>query len=430
MLLKGFLPACVIGAMIWAAGANSPTFPDYLYTAAAKYDPQAWTKGGERFPRGATLLVARAHERRKAAPELAASTDGVVSYDAVRILFAGKKTATSRWQIWEASLAGGPAKALTDGQADCIRPLYVPDGRVVYTRMRKDGSDVEVVPLKGGKPERLTFGPGWRLTDDVLRDGRILFESAGELFTVYPDGTGVESLRCDHGPKRWGARQVASGDVIFKAGERLERFTSARAGQVELEQPPLDAAPPLAEIAPGSWVVSLRPKPSAPYRLFWWTQATSRLVELEAGHLNAVEPAIIHPRTPPREFPSALVETRKTGNLLCLNARDSRPAIREVRSVRAYSRDASGNAVLLGQAPVEADGSFYIEVPADRPLRIELLDGSGATVRAEREGFWMRPCEQRVCVGCHTGPEHAPENQVPAVLLRTTKPEKLLGLKP
>ena len=38
--------------------------------------------------------------------------------------------------------------------------------------------------------------------------------------------------------------------------------------------------------------------------------------------------------------------------------------------------------------------------------------------------------EQRICVGCHTGPERASENRVPAVLLRTTTPVDLTGAAP
>jgi hypothetical protein len=68
-----------------------------------------------------------------------------------------------------------------------------------------------------------------------------------------------------------------------------------------------------------------------------------------------------------------------------------------------------------------------VQVPADTPLRIELLDGAGRTVRAERDWFWMRPSEQRICVGCHVGPERAPENKTPEALLHSTVPAKLLG---
>jgi len=90
----------------------------------------------------------------------------------------------------------------------------------------RDARKIQIVPLVGAAtPETLTFVPGWYLTDDVLHDGRILFETSGDLWTVYPDGTGVETIRCDHGPQRANARQVASGDVIFNVGKRLARFT-------------------------------------------------------------------------------------------------------------------------------------------------------------------------------------------------------------
>jgi len=306
--------------------------------------------------------------------------------------------------------------------------LYVPDGRIAYTRASSAGSDIEIAGANGGSPQRLTFAPGRHVTQDVLRDGRILFQSDGELFTVYPDGTGVESLRCDHGPRRNGARQIASGDVIFNVGGRLARFTSALATQTDVAQPQGESAGPIAEVSPGTWVVSLR-KPNRPFGLYLWTQEGSRteLLEAPAG-MNAIQPAMLQPRTPAKQFPSGLVETRTNGNLLCLDARASKDPINEaIAIVQVYSRDAAGTPVLLGRQNVAGDGSFYVQVPADRPLRIELLNASGRTVRAERDWFWMRPSEQRICVGCHTGPERAPENKVPEILLRSIVPEKLLG---
>jgi hydrazine synthase alpha subunit-like protein len=76
---------------------------------------------------------------------------------------------------------------------------------------------------------------------------------------------------------------------------------------------------------------------------------------------------------------------------------------------------------------VESDGSFYLRTPADQPLKIELLDRSGQTLQKEAGWFWMRRGEQRVCVGCHAGPETAPENAVPAVLVRSTVPADMTG---
>jgi len=81
----------------------------------------------------------------------------------------------------------------------------------------------------------------------------------------------------------------------------------------------------------------------------------------------------------------------------------------------------------MSQAPVEKDGSFYVQVPSERPIRFELLDGNSKTVRAAESWFWMRRGEQRVCVGCHAGPERAPENKVPEILNRILTPVKMLG---
>jgi hypothetical protein len=81
--------------------------------------------------------------------------------------------------------------------------------------------------------------------------------------------------------------------------------------------------------------------------------------------------------------------------------------------------------VPLGVAPVEADGSFFLQLPSERPLRFELLDGAGKTLRASKAWYWMRKGEQRVCVGCHAGPERAPDNVVPEALRRTQTPVRL-----
>lgn len=97
-----------------------------------------------------------------------------------------------------------------------------------------------------------------------------------------------------------------------------------------------------------------------------------------------------------------------------------------VAAVRVWALDDDGSTVNLGQAPVERDGSFYVQAPAERAVRFELLDRKGATVAAEKGWFWARRGEQRVCVGCHAGPERAPDNAVPGILLRSTIPARMV----
>ena len=68
-------------------------------------------------------------------------------------------------------------------------------------------------------------------------------------------------------------------------------------------------------------------------------------------------------------------------------------------AVRVWALDDAGSAVSLGQAPVERDGSFYVQAPGERAVRFELLDRAGKTVAAEKGWFWARRGEQRICVG-------------------------------
>lgn len=413
------------------AGQGSPgERASFIYTAAPRFEAAAWAHGADRFPAGARLVLAAKDGRRNVAAGFFASADASVSPDGNRVLFSGRRTVQDRWQIWETDLKGGaPKKMLADAagnaRGDLIRPFYLPDGRLVYTRLTATGSEIEVTAPESGKTDVLTHAPGFYLTDDVLRDGRILFESRDELFTVYPDGTGVESLRCDHGPKRAGARQISSGDVVFSSGGGLARYTSALAAQEKLPAMNVEAVGPVAEVAADQLLVAARPKAGGFFAIY--SEPGTQVVEAVAGS-NAVDPVAVTPRVRPRQFPSGLVTTRTTGNLLCLNAAESKtPVTGAIRSVRLYVRDASGLPKLLGQTPVAADGSFYIEVPADRPIRMELADAAGARLQGEEHWFWMRPSEQRICVGCHAGPERAPENAVPEILNQILTPVKMTG---
>jgi hypothetical protein len=86
------------------------------------------------------------------------------------------------------------------------------------------------------------------------------------------------------------------------------------------------------------------------------------------------------------------------------------------------------HAHLLGQAPVEKDGSFYVAVPSDVPVRFELLDTAGRVIKAQQSWLWTRPGEENGCVGCHEDKAMAPPNRWPATLRRLDTPTRL-GIK-
>jgi hypothetical protein len=361
----------------------------------------------------------------------AATVDPDLSFDATHALFAGKQKAGDPWRIWEVALENGKPLQITSGEGDCYRPFYLPAGQIVYTRRTLAGSQIEIAALDGGKPERLTWARGHFLTAGVLRDGRILFEaehvyagrSVREIMSVYPDGTGVESIRCDHGADRYSPKEIASGDIVFVEGGKLTRFTSALAHETSVvPQPAGEVAGPVADAGGGKLIFAARQNAQQPFRI------AQLPASAHAPGMNELEPVMVAPRTVPRLFPSALLAIRTAGNLLCLNVATSRDPVRgsSIRSVRVYTQDDAGKQALLGTQAVEKDGSFFVQVPGDKPLRLEALDGAGHVVSAERNWWWMRVAEQRGCVGCHAGPERAPDNELPQVLLRKDVPVPML----
>ena len=441
--LRWTIGACLVSlsvigltrASVEAGQGSEP--PSFLYTVAKSYEPLAWMHGGERFPSGAVVFWQDAKATRALVPGFAASADSAVSFDGQRVIFAGKAKAGDPWQIWEISLPDGEPRRVTGGSEDCIRPLYLPEDRVVYARKVSGRFVIENAALEGGKPLALTYGPANFIPTDVLRDGRVLFEASQpvgaetgpEIYTVYPDGSGVESYRCDHGKARHEGRQVSSGDIIFTSGRGLAKFTSARAQAVEVSAPSGEYAGDVAEMSSGDWLLPWRRDGRSPFQLMLWTPGatTLRAAAAEDGS-NVLEPTLIAARTEPHRYPSGLHDW-PDANLLCLNAYASKYSFvaGSIHSVRLYTRDAGGAAKLLGTAPVERDGSFFVHVPADRPLQIELLDSAGKTLKRESGFFWMRRGEQRGCVGCHAGPETAPENAVPMTLLKSTTPADMTG---
>jgi hypothetical protein len=239
----------------------------------------------------------------------------------------------------------------------------------------------------------------------------------------------VESYRCDHGRARWGGKQLASGDVVFTHGASLARFTSPLAHEAFVAAPKAEYAGAIAETADGAWLVSTRTAPSARYALKLWKPGTTAMkTVLAESDENLVEPVLLSARTRPNHHPSAL-HPWDYANVMALDARLAREGtLKEApASVRLETQDAAGHAVVTGTAPIEKDGSFFVQVPGDKPIRFALLNEKGAVMRQERGWIWIRSGEQRICVGCHTGPERSSENRVPAVLLRTTTPTDLTG---
>ncbi len=423
--------------------AESNTLPDFIVTAAPAYRPLAELRGQERFPEGAQLLLVHAGKAEPLVTGFAASADANVSFDAQTVLFAGKRSVGDPWQIWELTLKDRSVRKVMATATDAERPLYLPGGRMVWAQRTAAGFQLQSAddghpmaytpwnPTAGPGVLPLTYMGTSAFPADVLRDGRILFEagfplgqgSTPELYLVYADGSGIESVRCDHGRARWGGTQLASGDVVFTHGTSLARFTSPLAHEEPIESPQehirrRDCRNRFQSVA-GEYARRQQTHDTQSQSgcrarrrctLYWpWSGE------------DLVEPVLVAPRNRPNRHPSGL-HPWNYANLLALDARVSRDGALKGTPVlvRLETQDAAGRAMTMGTAPVEGDGSFFVKVPADRPIRFALLDFKGAVLQQEHGWFWARGGEQRICVGCHAGPERASENRVPSVLMRTT----------
>lgn len=409
-----------------------------IVTATSSYDELAVLKGGERFAEGAQLLRI---DNGKASPLVegfSASADADVSFDATRMLFSGRKSAGDPWQIWELSLADKSVRPVLTSTSSLERPLYLPDGRFLYARLEQNRFQIQIANLDGTHGFSLTHVPSNVFPSTVLRDGRILFEAGyplnsgdtPELYLVYSDGSGLESYRCDHGSARWGGAQLASGDLVFSHGSSLARFTSPLAAETSMHAPSATYTGQFAQTADGKLLVSAKPSRDAHYAIRLWNPGSPASHEIySSATLDIVSPVLLTARPTPNRHPSALHDW-PTANLLALDVRQSRsgPLHAAPAYVQIEIQDKEGRARIVGRAPVEEDGSFFVKVTGDRPTRFALLDAQGQVVRREEGWFWSRGGEQRICVGCHAGPERAPDNRVPAVLLRTTTPVDLSAL--
>ena len=84
---------------------------------------------------------------------------------------------------------------------------------------------------------------------------------------------------------------------------------------------------------------------------------------------------------------------------------------------------------ILGEVPVEADGSAYFEVPHSSFVYVQLLDEDKKMVQSMRSGTMVQPGETDGCIGCHEDRLSVPINQNRMPLALRKAPHKMNGWK-
>lgn len=443
--------SCVVPVTGAKAGAIDLVLTLAPAGAAAAPDPMA--APGARYPRGSRVVFSEPSGKlRLLSQGFEAAGAPALSPAGDEVLFTARRSGDSGWRVWRTGVRGGRPVAVSDPALDCVESTFLAGGRIAFAcTVRAEASapswSLYTASLAGAGLERVTFGPGDARAPSALVDGRILFvmERMGAgvppgLFTVNPDGTLLEAFVDAHvgGRVPVRVREAVDGSVLAlfllpggalraerldggapMAPARIVRLPDAPppVGLVALE-PAGEGAALLAYSAPGIPSVAYL-QHARGWSEIWASSEEERIVEV----------VVVMSRPAPRGRPRNVDLERGVGYLLGYDARRSdhsvgpplgspAPARVHINTVRvgAAHRSVDGNADLeigasisLGEAPVHDDGSFFVEVPADVPLRVATVDANGSLI-GESDWFWVRPGEVRACFGCHESRSAAPVN--------------------
>ncbi len=462
LVLVGLAPALSQTNSAKPIATSSSVPPDIVFVQTPKFirGPLA-----QRFPRGSRIVRLNSSANSgtvfPVTDEFFAAADPQIRFDAGKILFSAQKRKDDHWQLWEMDLDGSHQRQITHCDRNCLRGAYLPADEIVLTvesaGIKQISSHLAVVSTDGSNFHAITFGPAPFQLETVLRDGRLvasapwpLYDSPADsprlLYTLRPDGTALESFRCDHTGKaiQTDAEELQDGSLVFVRQAILGHDPSG--ALVQVQQGALHAmtlTPKKAmyqsprQISENELIVArstLTPT-NIPGRsdLYFMNLATGLLGPLiyRDAKLSSIQPVPVLSRAVPKHYWNTLNPESATANFISLNSYSSADAANgriatPISRVRVLALDGSDGAERnLGEAPVESDGSFFVKVPANAPVRFVLLDANGHPIREERGWIWARPGEQRGCTGCHGDKTVAPDNHWPLTLRRFDTPTAL-----
>lgn len=361
-----------------------------------------------------------------------------ISYDATHLLFMGKKNKQDKWQIWEMNLDDNTSRQITKCKMSCYTPAYLPGGKIVFSKKIKDTNYNALFSMKidgSGMAEQLTFHPNSDYVTSILKDGRILINSQqiipekGEkkYLAMRPNGTKAILFYADDTGSDPGFRTSESNNGKIFFVEKEDKSNDKTDIVSVLYNRPLHSKINYTSDITGNFysvlsinsenlIVSFRNQGDINIGIYNFS-TTKKSVEnpiYKNAEYHCFEPVFVKPYLRPRNLPSGINMAQTTGLFLCTNinltaATDTiSPSTKKAIKVEILGLHKS-----LGIVNVEEDGSFYLKVDADTPVRFQTLDENNNTISDPSDWIWIRPFERRGCVGCHENPELVPHNIVP-----------------
>ena len=310
--------------------------------------------------------------------------------------------------------------------------------------------------LDGSDVRRLTFNLSSDYDPHLLRDGRIAYASWQRrtlehgplgrvvLLETNLDGTDPAPLCMDGGKRiKHMPCGTAGGLVVFVESDQPAWDGAGTLACVTTRRP-LHTYRPLTDPAEGLFhspsplpdgtiLVSGRPANGTGTHGVYRLDPASKRVEVvfDDAERHDIQAKLVAPREEPDGRSSPSIDTDPHGKIYCQNVylndfpdKTWLPpgTVKTVRLLEGVSPSpGAGNAGarpvlpplaarrLLGEAAVEADGSFNLELPADVSLELQLVDEHGLVLRSCGWIGTHRHFNQG-CIGCHEDPELTPEN--------------------
>lgn len=373
-----------------------------------------------------------------------------VSWDGKTIYFVGKKDSNSSWQIYSMIIGKTGIKKLTDMPGGACSPSLIADGSLAFispvpllkSTPQTNPSSI-YLRTTSGEIKKLSFSPK-PITDlTVLKDGRILFVSMASfpspvgtnsmsMYVINNDGTEVTrfALENDGTPFVRRPREINGGKVAFLASLKSEPNSFSWAETISLARPFLSRTQCFAFVNMHcSSIENL--KEGAILACFMNYGTTGRTMKGSFGVYklsenetkpgiclyddplwNEIEAVALETRQKPMGRMSSVMPGKNTGNIMCLDANyhrsnESKP---KAAKVRILTLGKNGGIEVLGWSEVEEDGSFLVEVPCDTPIGFETRDSENKLIYRVDPLVWVRPGENRSCLGCHEPYNRAPKN--------------------
>ena len=395
--------------------------------------------------------------------------DPQVHYDGQRIVFSYRKGGTCHYNLYEIGVDGSGLRQLTSGLYDDIEPTYLPDGGIMFvsTRCKRwvncwltQVGDLHRCDADGSNIRQVSSNNEHDNTPWPLPDGRVLYQRweyvdrsqvhYHHLWTMNPDGS---SQMVYYGNQQPGvvmidAKPIPGSDKIVSIfspghGQREHNgYVTLLTSKLGPDAP--EAARhlnessdfrdpyPLSEecflIARGSEILLMNGAgETAPVY-------TVSEEDQQAG-LECHEPRPVHARQRELVLTAKAKPEESTGRLFLADIYEGRNMagvargdIKKLLVLESLPKPINytggmeplsygGTFTLervLGTAPVEPDGSAYVEVPALRSLILVALDDKDLAIKRMQSFLAVQPGEVLSCVGCH---EHRNRTIMPAAHL-------------